>query len=149
MINMLSFIIKYLNSIFHIHGSWPLALVLLILCRTVNKENWKIHFSLEHGSKRMADLCQNPPLKLRNIEYALVKRQSLTWSDIYLNYEQKGKHELMGMVWHDTTAAGKCRCRGRPTWPPSSPASPTSPRNPSGPSPPQRRMSSPCTWHLS
>ena len=52
MINMLSFIIKYLNSTFHIHGSWPLALVLLILCRTVNKENWKIHFSLQHGSKR-------------------------------------------------------------------------------------------------
>ena len=50
MTNMLSFTIK-----FHLSYSWKLTIGIgssYFVCRTVNKENWKIHFSLEHGSKR-------------------------------------------------------------------------------------------------
>ena len=50
MTNMLSFTIK-----FHLSYSWKLTIGIgssYFDCRTVNKENWKIHFSLEHGSKR-------------------------------------------------------------------------------------------------
>ena len=73
MINMLSFTIEYLNSIFHIHevDHWHWFFLFCVGPWIKKIGKFTSVSSMEVRETGMADLCQNPPLRLRNIEYAI------------------------------------------------------------------------------